>query len=406
MSKGKIYRRIALSLIRSMRAASGMRYPHCIAGFLASLVAAMLFAPSHSLADGKCAYPEVYAGFVRPENRLGEFRIKLDPPDYKNDISAQQHLVFSRIWGKVLADELRVATRGSCEAMTSAAIFPDLLAFIIINVPLGREADRIKCTGAMQNVLSQSQPTLEIIKQMAIEEALAERLWSEDPGHFTSEAGDILKRSLQSIYVAKTVMQRLASVGASDFESVDIASFQGWLQRQQATATIEEHGIPRCTIGDLSEPLSKPEPESPLDSSVVPPQSMNLRISVGKENPPRLLRHVVILGLNNPDWMLAGMTAQIPGPVIEGYCNRQRTLATDNGRSVTATVRCLHVVQLVKPWVVLFCDPTECSSDADARDVAIAIANDPGILALARENKENGQPKGPYLVNVEIATVQ
>jgi hypothetical protein len=384
-----------------------MRYPHCIAGFLASLVVAMLFAPSHSIADGKCVNAEVYnVGFVRPENRLGAFRIKLDPPDYKNDISAQQHLVFSRIWGRMLADELRVATRGSCEAFINAALFPDLLAFMIINEPLGREADRIKCTGAMQNVLSKSQPTLEIIKQTTLEEAWAERSWSEDPGHFTIEASDILKRSLQSIYAAKTIMQRLASVGAFDFESVDIASFQSWLQRQRAMATIEEHGIPRCSIGDLSEPLSKPEPESPLDSSVVPPQSMNLKISVGKEKRPRLLRHVVILGLNAPRSTVAGMTAQIPAPVIEEYCNRQRTLTDENGRSVTATVRCLRVVQLLKPWVVLFCDPTECSNDADARGVAIAIANDPDILALASENKENGQPKGPYLVNVEIATVQ
>jgi len=119
---------------------SRMRHMLCIAISLASLI---LFASSYSLADEKCGYPDVYgAAAVMTKNRLGEFRVGLEPPDYNDVELTQRHFIASRLWGILADHELVTATRGVCRAIMNPSLFPDMWAYLIIGTPEEIEGGR------------------------------------------------------------------------------------------------------------------------------------------------------------------------------------------------------------------------------------------------------------------------
>jgi hypothetical protein len=78
----------------------------------------LVMMPVHSIAEEPCQYPSTFGAMVvAPQNRLGEFSIPLQNPDYREPRSVQQHLVFATVWARFLRSELRRQTENRCSAV-------------------------------------------------------------------------------------------------------------------------------------------------------------------------------------------------------------------------------------------------------------------------------------------------
>jgi hypothetical protein len=350
-----------------------------------------------------CGPPNIYgAALINPENRLGEFLVELQAPDYSDRNSVREHLIFSRIWSRILGSNLRTKTRDACDAIVDASFFPSLWAFLTIRTPRDAALDRARCVSALEDVLAHPEHDTDTIKKAADEEVSVLQRWSDSRGNFIVAADNILKKSMGSIFKYGTVMEALASVGATQFEEIDTDGFERWLRKQRDLAKILRVDFSNCasTSEGVSNRMSGTKAGRFPSSSAIEPGVINVR--VGDQEKAPLLYSVVILGLKTPPSFLPGATAVVQADVLTGYCNRERTFLDDSsGSNVTVTVRCLRVVELTRPWVVLFCDPKDCSTKQSAAAVARAIAKHPDVLALVQANAENSRAIGPYLVNVE-----
>jgi hypothetical protein len=350
-----------------------------------------------------CGPPNIYgAALISPENRLGEFLIELQTPDYSDRNSVREHLIFSRIWSRILRSNLRTKTRVACDAILDASFFPSLWAFLTVETPRDAVSDRAQCLNALQEGLTQPEQDASVIKKAADDEMTAIQRWSESRGNFIVEADNILKKSTPLIYNYGTVMEALASVGAKEFQEINVDNFEQWLRRQSALVKIFRVNFSSCAGDSESASNLKLGTEAGRfpSSSVTEPGVINVRVGDQEKGP--LLYSAVIIGLKTPPSFLPGATTVVQADVLAGYCNHERAFFDDSVASnITVMVRCLRVVELTKPWVVLFCDPKNCSTKQLADTVAKAIARDPAILALVQANTENSQPIGPYLVNVE-----
>ena len=347
-----------------------------------------------------CGLPNTYGTAIIPvKNQLGEFLIQLKPPEFRDRNSVREHLIFSRLWSRILRSNLRAKTGYACDAILDASFFPGLSAYLMTETPRNVLSDRAMCLGALQDAIAQPERDALIIKKAATDEMSAVQRWSESRGNFVVEADNILKRAMRSIFDYGTTMEALASVGALEFQEIDDQSFEKWLQKQRASFKIARINFLKCN--ENSEAL--PDQEQIADiyrfptSSAIKPGVINIKAA--QEN-GAMLHKLVVIGLK-ADSFLPGVTTIVQADVLTGYCNRERTFNSSRSGEITVTVRCLRVVELVRPWVVLFCDPKDCSTKETAESVATAIAEDPAILALVQANTEDSQPIGPYLVNVE-----
>lgn len=111
----------------------------------------------------------------------------------------------------------------------------------------------------------------------------------------------------------------------------------------------------------------------------------------------------MVVGLNARISNVAGLNVPVSVPFADKYCNRKETFAVreDFGFAATVRIRCLREMRYGKPWIVFFCDHNDCASDLAAEAVTRALAGDPDILMLATSNAEDGQPLGPYIIDVE-----
>jgi hypothetical protein len=84
------------------------------------------------------------------------------------------------------------------------------------------------------------------------------------------------------------------------------------------------------------------------------------------------------------------------------FCGQEQAFPFEaDGKQFVARTRCwTEIIHNADTWVVVFCDPKDCSSTELAEKAALAIANDPFVLALAKENAQNGQPRGPYIIKI------
>jgi hypothetical protein len=350
-----------------------------------------------------CGLPNTYGAAIIPvKNQLGEFLIELKPPEYSDRNSVREHLVFSRLWSRILSLNLQARTHNACDAILDASFFPSLWAYLMVGTPRGVVSDQAKCLDALQSAIAQSEQDTSILKKAASDEASTIQSWSESPGNFIVEADNILKQSMRLIFDHGTVMEALASVGAAEFKEIDNDAFENWLRKQRADSKIFRIDFSKCT--PTSEVLSNQKQNT--DVSQLPSSTFKepgvINVRAGSQGRRSLLYDVVVIGLKTPSYSLPGATAVVQADVLTRYCNHERSFSDDSvGLKTAVTVRCLRVVELMRPWVVLFCDPKDCSTKESAEMVANAIAKDPDILALVRASAENSQPIGPYLVNVE-----
>jgi hypothetical protein len=350
-----------------------------------------------------CGPPNIYgAALINPENRLGEFLVELQAPDYSDRNSVREHLIFSRIWSRILRSNLRAKTRDGCDAILDPSFFPSLWAFLTIGTPRDAVLDRTRCVGTLQEVLAHPEQDAAGIRRAAADEASEIQRWSEAKGNFIVEADNILKMSMRLIFDYGTTMEALASVGAVEFKEIDTTGFNQWLRKQSAAAKIVQIDFSACT-GDRSLALGRT-----LDtvagrfpnSGLREPGAISVRAGDHANGP--LIYSAVIVGLQTPSSVIPGAAAVVQGDLLGTYCNHERTFRdVSSYEKVTVTVRCLRVVELTKPWVVFFCDPKDCTTKQSSSAVAAALARDQDIIALVQANTENSRPTGPYLINVE-----
>src|SRR5262245_14518903 len=124
----------------------------------------------YSISNEGCEYPDVFSPTFTPaENRIGEFRIALEPPDYQNKQSVQEHLAFSTIWADLLISRLANQPNGGCSAYISVSLFPDLrvvLSGTRSPSTLGNAPSH--CIEALTKILQTTTPDNNSIKQAAL----------------------------------------------------------------------------------------------------------------------------------------------------------------------------------------------------------------------------------------------
>jgi hypothetical protein len=365
---------------------------------------AILMTTDYPYSDDKCEFADVLADrFVQPGNRGGELRISLSPPDYEEAKSVHDHLVFSTIMARLLTSELKGQTYGQCDARIDTSRFPDLHVYLIVDRPSrdGSEV-RLRCIRTLQGILLHWEPQERSIRKSAEEEARFRLNVIANPGASFSNASTILRAALAHIYQAGSVLHAMHSVGPEHFKSFDASLFQTWLYGQRSSGRIRLNAISLCPPGlDPQDARANLTPYKLPYSDIIPPGTV--RLPTKDSGLTRYLRRVVIVGhaaiLNAPD--LPALTS-----VRVKYCNRDHLFAAygdaESSPAKRVRVRCLTSVGYERDsWTVFFCDPQDCTSEHQAETVVTAIAKDPDVWALAGSNAESGQPRGPYLIELE-----
>jgi hypothetical protein len=354
-----------------------------------------------SSSQERCKAPDpMGAALVGPEQRLGEFRVELQSPDYDNTGSVEEHLVFSRVLGLLVSSTLWTRTHGLCRGVITPALFPDLWAYLYLDRPSrNTEADRAACVDALADSLLTDQPTTAAIRRITTEEANIMLKESSDPDGLYTTATNILTKALQRIYETGTIMHTLALVGEERFRTFDENAFFGWLHGQRSANQFTLTRIPICGSNDerqLTDETRKAA-ESP-QSATIPAQEIQVSVHAHGAAAPPALENVVIIGSRTADM----------NPIREKYCNNRRAPLSGSGadRGLGIGIRCSAENRYGDYWLVLFCDPDDCVSEEASATVARTIASDPELSTFVRRGSGNGEARGPYLVKVEISAVQ
>lgn len=192
----------------------------------------------------------------------------------------------------------------------------------------------------------------------------------------------------------------MISVGPISYSTVNATELRAWIQAQRSPerALLEE--LPHCLPphGDLVSSQDIPEAQS--RSGILPPGEIHLSRGDNWLLPPGPLRYAVVIG--NPSEPPIGL---LPDEVEKKYCWRDHHFTVDNSTpplSLTLRPRC-HSILLadLDAWVLIYCDPADCTSENAQRAVAKAIAGDPEILDFVRRSSSAAMPRGPYLVIIQ-----
>jgi hypothetical protein len=382
-----------------------MRRLLCIAVSLASLIASLLFTSSRLRADDKCGYPDVYgAAFAKPENRLGEFRIRLSPPDYDNAALVQRHSIALQLWGRLVSQQVKMETRGACDAMTNGNLFPDLWAYLVVDSPRNIEEDRRRCTRAFAEVLQNYKPNADAVAKVVEVDAEIISRMALSPSNAFLEADDILKRALLRIYGSGSVLHALSSVDAAAMRAVAATGFFDWLRDQQSHERIEISQILPCpSLLNVMGSTTSPESTGIPYSHVTPPRTIEISIDIGGTASERRLHRVLIVGLPAPKDSVLGLSAPDTSSATKKYCNQKLSFVVGDGSNPTKELKILCLREFLNQayWVVFFCDPKDCALENDAESALGAISKDPAILELIASGSRFDEPRGPYLVDVE-----
>jgi hypothetical protein len=349
-------------------------------------------------ADAKCGYSDFYGDlFTKPENRLGEVRIKLHHPNYSNPSQPLEHFVYSRLFGLLLSERLSGDKKANCRAFVAPTIYPDLWAYLSTNIPQEQAADQERCRGALGELANKELFEPKAAKRLALGEAtLLEQMSSHPLGPFM-EADDILKRTLRQIYSEGSLLHSLSSIDAEYYRSLDPSDFLKWLGIQRALGKIEIAEIPSCQGPDGSDTVDTTEDALPPSKTVQP---TTIQVIVGSSD--RVVRHALLVGLGPRSNLVTGLNLRDANQVADKYCNRENSFRLGDGPIAGVfTTRCLREVLSGTPWMVVFCDPAACTTDEEATTVIQAIAKDELVSELAKAAGSDQSPKGPYLINVK-----
>lgn len=158
--------------------------------------------------------------------------------------------------------------------------------------------------------------------------------------------------------------------------------------------------MPHCVPphGDLAS--SDDVPEARTTSQILSPGEIHLSRGDNSLLPPGPLRYAVVVG--NPVEPPIGL---LPSEAEKQYCWRDHTFTVEEGtRAFPLTVqpRC-HPILLydLDAWIIIYCDPKDCTSERAQQVVMTGIAQDTRILDYARRSSNTSVPRGPYLVIIK-----
>jgi hypothetical protein len=355
-----------------------------------------------SRAQPACEMPNVYGSMLfSAGSQGGEFIIKLKPPNYQSHKSVQDHYIFSKIWGSLIGPELQKRTRGACDAIVLPSVFPNLWAFLEINVPSSDpDSSRARCKTALKEIVTAPKLDPNAITRAGIREALAiDSRKDVGDDNYLINIYNIIGAALPKIYEKSTIMHSLASISSDQYRSIDSGGMLEWLKRNDDEKSITVNAIPLCAI-DTPHGLPAESNDQLIPySRVVPPGNIDLTEKAVANALPAALRSVVIVGLSAPYSVVAGLNTLLPEGPLQKYCNKKHSFETHEG-VIEATIRCDAQIVYGKTWLVIYCDAKDCTSEGMAHDVASKIENAADIKGMARERAENNEPRGPYLVEV------
>ncbi len=351
-----------------------------------------------ALSGEKCEYPDALGNaLTAPPNRASEFRITLGIKDYHSTQVVQRHLVYATVWARLLTNELISQTDDSCSAVIAPALFPDLRVYLIVaQRQTSAVSDASHCEHSLENV-ARWQPSVDLIFAAGLAEGKRISQRFSNPAGYTTVADNILKTALVRIYAPETLMHALVSVEPSAFFALDVTDFQNWLRLQQSANQFTVSPIVICGPNDDPKGPSVSHSSERLPySSLAAPEF--IKLSTKDTGPISLptLHHVVIVGDKND-------IANVPHSLlaIDEYCNREHVFAN---QTQATRIRCFEeMAHNIDAWTVLFCDPDDCSSEAAAKAVMKAVAQDQRVITSAEQGTMNDQPRGPYLIDVETA---
>jgi len=357
----------------------------------------------YSISNEGCEYPNVFSPtFTPPKNRIGEFRISLEPPDYQNAKSVQDHLAFSTTWAELLISRLANQTNGRCSANISVSLFPDLRV-VLSETPspstLGNAPSH--CIEALTEILRNATPDNNSIKQAALLEARGLMRRISNPASDLMSASNILTAALNRIYDAGTVMHALVSIEPGTFQSFDVISFITWLKRQRLARRLELDPLRFCGRDvDPGSPIETGAQRLPY-SSTIASSPLVLPIRIGGPLFSGQLRYAVIVGEG-----AAVNFSRATAPAIEKYCDQERTIAWDMDsvpHAIKAVrIRCLRSVRFNDAWTVFYCDPKDCTSEQQAEVAMREIENDSDVILLAKGGGTNMVARGPYVIAIKV----
>jgi hypothetical protein len=372
-----------------------------------------------SFSEQNCEQADLIGNsLVRPANRLGEFRFKLNPPNFTSAEAVQRHFAFAAVLAKLLMSTLRAKSNRQCDAViTSSSRFPYLSVYLYWRgqSSVNGTDRRSICTGILRDLLSQSRPAGSTITEIASQEADARRAAYSDPAEAFGQLAIELRLALADIYLEGTPLHALAlaDVGPAIFETFDVSDFLLWLDNQRSVPGDRLIAINTCDprVGEASTELSPENAHGnePFDkvpyAETIPPGPLHLTMKRAKSALARLtppLRHFVIVGNNSKLSRVPLIT-----PATAKLCNKPYTVPHKGGSSsdgsVAVTIRCYpEMFYGGEYWIAFFCDLNDCRSDTLAESVTAAIAIDPDVIDLAGDDHEPTRRRGPYLVDVDI----
>jgi hypothetical protein len=332
---------------------------------------------------------------VRPDSRLGEFRIKLTMPNLQSPQAVQHHWVYSMIWARLLSNELATRTNGICNAVITPTLFPDLRVYFIKNNLDGKsETDEDRCQRTLQQLV-QTKLESEAVREAASQEKQRFLAGVNKPGGYMSAAYNILVAALTKIYRTGTLMHSLVSIDAIMFQPPETTAFFGWLESQTSVNIARIAICPPDT--DLNSPqVDKPAERLPSSDTIAAPGVISLTERDVSAASRSFLRHAVIVGDQH-----AIVNARRSPSAVSRYCNQEQAFSINGLISPPVRVRCLQAaVYSIDGWTMLFCDAGECRSDELSEMLAKMIYDDLDLVGISRTDTNMNRNRH-YLVNFE-----
>lgn len=289
-------------------------------------------------------------------------------------------------------DAVRRRFGGKCGVAASVSLFPD----IRVSINGDGSNSQQSCSDQVKAFFSDLQIKPEEIEKASSAIVRSKQLSLDNPAGVMIEAEDILNRALTQIYDDRSLMHALAVVDV-DLSRVSVADqMTSWLREQRMDRSLELLALVKCGADYRGVPDHR---SSMPYSGLVEPQSLTVSLPVPRSGKPRLLRSVVIVGA-----YVHGETTKLKSAATDKYCGGESQPLVDLQANVsTARILCLvEIVHNKDTWVVLFCDPKDCTSEVVAEKIGASIATDPETIALARESARQGQQRGPYVVHVDV----
>lgn len=361
--------------------------------FVSTLI---LITPMRSIAQEVCERPSIFGDMVvQGENRAGEFRALFSPPDYNTRETVQRHLIFSTLWARLWSAELAARTQGRCIAVITTSFFPNLRVYLKKSLPARDNMLNDQCLSSLSTILSSFDPSDVLIHEAAKAIGAMEfASVNKSPGVMTY-ALEFLKKSLANIYMPGSVMQFLASTDPNSYQSIESFSFRSWLGDQRSSGRLMIKPLVFCR--DNGE--QRASESEILNSATLHAQNVEI-ISEGKAAPERHFRYAVVVGFNPALGAVA--SEGVSQNLIENFCAKTTKITQSNSDAAIfdARVRCLKTLFFNSDfWVVLFCDPRDCTSESQEKSVAAFV-----IAGLAERRKKIEeaviQLRGPYLVDI------